>query len=261
MPVTPGAITVTFNKPVNFSTITADPNPSDILHFVSTPSGVTVLLGQPIPVVDANNPDPTRPRSVQFPLQPEQTRAGRLANGNYSFVVQNPPSRTARSLRSTARTSSPAPRSTSPWPTSRPPQVAATSVFGRIVTITFTKAIDPSTITLANIYVQRANGGSPINLNTVLGTDGKPLAKISSSLNSAGQTVVTLDYRALPQTAMPTDSYDIIANGCRHRPGGQRSRRQLQRQFPLGRRDAGQHVRSAPRPPDPGRRPRSRRSR
>ena len=85
------------------------------------------------------------------------------------------------------------------------PEVADTSVLSRIVTIQFTKAMNPSTITLANIFVQRqgdtGNWNNPINLNS------DPRAKIS--YNPLTYTA-TLDYSLLPQTAMPTDNYAIV---------------------------------------------------
>ena len=56
--VTPSAITVTFTKPVNFSTVE-----SDDLVFTSAPSGVTVNVGTPIAV-----DDPTYPTIVKFPF-------------------------------------------------------------------------------------------------------------------------------------------------------------------------------------------------
>ena len=85
--VTPGAITVTFNKPVNFATVTADPNPADILTFVTTPPGVTVNVGKPIAV-----DDPNFPTIIQFPFSFTKP-VGTVANGNYTFSVQSPPSR------------------------------------------------------------------------------------------------------------------------------------------------------------------------
>src|SRR5271157_245500 len=199
--VTPGAITVDFNKPVNFSTVTADPKTSDILTFVTTPPNVMVKLGTPIAV-----DDPTYPTIIKFPFSFTRPQ-GTLANGSFSFTVQSPPSPFGPITSKDGKdlvASSPV---TFKLADVTSPRVAATSVFSRIVTITFSKAIDPSTITLANIFVQRVNGGTPIDLNTF------PGVVISHSLNSAGQTVVTLDYSALPQTDMPSGDYQIVVNG------------------------------------------------
>ena len=80
------------------------------------------------------------------------------------------------------------------------------------MTIQFSKAIDPSTVTLANFFVLRqgtattwpptaATLGSFTNLNS------DPRTTIS--YNSTTFTV-TLNYSALPQTELPTDRYAIV---------------------------------------------------
>ena len=65
--------------------------------------------------------------------------------------------------------------------------------------------MNPSTITLANIYVQRQGGtgnwNNPINLNS------DPRASIS--YNPLTDTA-TLNYTLLPQTEMPSDDYRIV---------------------------------------------------
>src|SRR5271157_3941181 len=91
------------------------------------------------------------------------------------------------------------------------PTVANTSVYSRVVTIQFTKAMNPSTITLANVFVARQGGTgnwlNPINLNSYLASNGVPLAKLT--YNPLPNTA-TLDYSDLPQTDMPTDHYAIV---------------------------------------------------
>ncbi len=77
--VTPSAVTVTFNKAVNFSTITA----AD-LTFTSEPTGVVVNVGTPIAVDNA-----TSPTIVQFPISFTKP-PGTLANGSYTFSIQSP---------------------------------------------------------------------------------------------------------------------------------------------------------------------------
>ncbi len=81
--VTPGAITVTFNKPVNFSTVEAGD-----LTFLTAPTGVTVTVGTPIAV-----DNPTDPTIIQFPISFTKP-AGTLANGQYSFSIQSPAAKT-----------------------------------------------------------------------------------------------------------------------------------------------------------------------
>ena len=76
--VSPSAITVTFNKPVNFSTVSA----AD-LTFTSLPLGITVLLGLPIAV-----DNPTDPTIIQFPFS--FTRAAERTNRQRSLHVLDP---------------------------------------------------------------------------------------------------------------------------------------------------------------------------
>ncbi len=209
--VTPGAISVTFNKPINFATVIADPNPADILTFVTTPPGVTVILGKPVPVGD-----PNFPTTIQFPFSFSKP-TGTVANGNYTFTVQSPPAPFGPITSKDGKALVPGAPISFTLNDKTAPEVASTSVFSRQITITFTKAIDPGTITLANFYVQRAGGVPFVNpptptTNTNLNSD--PRARISSALNSAGQTVVTLDYSGLPQTEMPSDDYRIIINSA-----------------------------------------------
>ena len=209
--VTPGAISVTFNKPINFATVTADPNPADILTFVTTPPGVTVILGKPIPVGD-----PNFPTTIQFPFSFSKP-VGTVANGNYTFTVQNPPSPFGPITSKDGKALVPGAPISFTLNDKTAPEVASTSIFSRQITITFTKAIDPATITLANFYVQRTGGTPFVNPPTPtsnINLNSDPRAKISSVLNSAGQTVVTLDYSGLPQTEMPSDNYRIVINSA-----------------------------------------------
>ena len=81
--VTPSDITVTFNKPVNFSTVLA----SD-LTFTTMPTGVTVNVGTPIAV-----DNPTDPTIIEWPFSFTKP-VGTLANGSYAFSIQSPASKT-----------------------------------------------------------------------------------------------------------------------------------------------------------------------
>ncbi len=188
--VTPSAIQVTFNKPVVFSTISS----SDI-QFTATPAGVSVVLGTPIAV-----DNPTDPTIVDFPFSfsyknPPTTSA----NGTYTFLVSGPV------MSEDGKTLVPSNPITFTLNDTTAPEVANTSLFTRTVTIQFNKAMNPSTITLANVYVERQGGTgnwlTPINLNNYPGA--------SISYNPLTFTA-TLNYAALPQTAMPTDDYAIV---------------------------------------------------
>ena len=193
--VTPSAITVTFTKPVNFSTVTS----SDLV-FTAAPAGVTVNVGTPIAV-----DDPKFPTVIAFPFSFSYTNPPTVtANGTYSFIVTNA-NPAAPILSEDGKALVPSGTITFTLADVTAPEVASTSVLSRIVTIQFTKAMNPSTITLANVYVQRQGGtgnwNNPINLNS------DPRAKISYDPLTF---TATLDYSLLPQTEMPTDDYRIV---------------------------------------------------
>ena len=103
--VTPSAVTVTFNKPVNFATVSAGD-----LTFLTEPSGVTVHVGTPIAVDNPCSPRSSSSRSAsasrraRWPMAPTRSR---------SRASARPP----RSSRKTARTWSPRERSSSRSPT------------------------------------------------------------------------------------------------------------------------------------------------
>ena len=188
--VTPSAITVTFNKPVQFSTVTS----SDI-KFTSTPPGVTVLIGTPQAIGSATDPtEVSFPYSFSYKNPPTTT-----ANGNYTFIVSGP------IISQDGQTLVPSSPITFALDDTTAPEVANTTLLGRIVTIQFTKAMNPATITLANVTVVRqdnkGNWGSLINLNDYPG--------VTISYNALTNTA-TLNYSALPQIDMPSDDYAIV---------------------------------------------------
>ena len=183
----PGAITVTFNKPVNFATVSA----ADLV-FTGTPPGVSVTVGTPIAV-----DNPTDPTIIQFPFSFSKP-VGTLANGTYTFMVQGPVvSQDGKSLNPSGPISFTLADTTAP-------RIINTAESGRIVTIQFDKALDPATVTLANIFVSRGNGDPTFARGINLNSD--PRAKISYNPQTF---TVTLDYSGLPQTEMPTDYYLI----------------------------------------------------
>ena len=207
--VTPSAITVTFNKAVNFSTISA----AD-LTFTGLPAGVIVNVGTPIAVDNA-----TTPTIVQFPISFTKP-AGTLANGAYTFSIQSPASGpVVLSADGKSLIGSGAIKFTLADVTA--PTIINTTTNGRIVTIQFSKALDPKTVNLSDIFVIRQGTvptwpptQSDISAYTNLNSD--PRTKISYSVvtnpgTGALSYIVTLDYTALPQTEMPSDKYAIVA--------------------------------------------------
>jgi large repetitive protein len=202
--VSPSAITVTFNKPVNFSTVSA----AD-LTFTSAPLGVTVILGTPIAI--GSQTDPT---TIQFPFSFTRSAAATTANGGYTFSIQSPANETVES--EDGKTLVPSGSITFALADTTSPTITSTSVSGRTVSITFSKAINPATVTgaagLANIYVLRQGGQTAwpptpatlanyINLNNFAG--------VGISYNPTNFTV-TLNYSQLPQVDMPSDRYAIV---------------------------------------------------
>ncbi|MGP0069534.1 MAG: S8 family serine peptidase, partial [Isosphaeraceae bacterium] len=193
----PSVIQVTFNKPVVFSSLSA----AD-LTFTSAPKGVTVNVGAPIAVDNA-----TDPTIVDFPI----TATGVLANGDYSFSVQSPLNGTAvvaedgKDLAASGVISFVLEDTTAPV-------ITNTAISGRTVTITFSKALDPSTVTLGNIMVLRKGSATtwpptPSTLSSYIDLNNDPRATIS--YNPLTDTV-TLDYSNLPQSELPSDNYAIV---------------------------------------------------
>ena len=85
--VTPSAITVTFSKPVDFSTVQS----SDLV-FSAAPAGVTVNLGKPVAI-----DDPKFPTKVAFPFSFSYSNPPTTtANGTYTFSVSGPDHRQGR---------------------------------------------------------------------------------------------------------------------------------------------------------------------
>ncbi|HZW35120.1 MAG TPA: S8 family serine peptidase, partial [Isosphaeraceae bacterium] len=184
----PGAITVTFNKPVNFATVSA----SDLV-FTGAPAGVSVVVGTPVAV-----DNPTEPTIIQFPISFSKP-VGTLANGTYSFEVTGPViSEDDKALATYGPVSFTLADTTAP-------RIVNTSESGRTVTITFDKALDPATVTLSNIYVMRGNGNP--NFTNSIDLNNDPRATISYNPQTF---TVTLNYSGLPQTEMPSDYYAIV---------------------------------------------------
>ncbi|HEV3311148.1 MAG TPA: S8 family serine peptidase, partial [Chloroflexota bacterium] len=205
--IAPSAITVTFNKAVNFATLSA----AD-LTFSAEPMGVTVNIGNPIAI-----DDPNFPTIVQFPFSFTKP-AGTLANGNYTFSIQSPPgtlvvSKDGKDLVPSSNISFTLADVTAPV-------VTSTTLNGRSVQIQFSKALDPSTVNLSNIFVIR-RGGAPVwppsstDYSSYINLNSDPRATINytTGINpSSGQPTytVTLNYNGLPQTELPSDQYAIV---------------------------------------------------
>jgi hypothetical protein len=193
--LTPSAITVTFSKPVNFSTVS-----SGDLVFTAAPAGVTVNVGVPIAV-----DNPTFPTIIAFPFSVTNANLPpATANGTFSFIVTNA-NPNAPVMSADGKALVPSSTITFKLADVTAPEVANTSVLSRLVTIQFTKGMNPATITLANVFVQRQGGTG--NWNNPIDLNSDPRTKLT--YNPLTNTA-TLDYSQLPQTAMPTDDYRIV---------------------------------------------------
>ena len=206
--VTPSAVTVTFNKPVTFSTVEAGD-----LTFLSEPTGVTVHVGTPIAV-----DNPTDPTIIQFPISFSKP-PGTLANGAYSFSIQSPaagPIVTAEDGKALVASG----KIAFTLADTTAPVVTSTTLNGRTVQIQFSKALDPGTVTLQDIFVIRKGSAttwppSNGNYSSYIDLNNDPRASISYAVGTNPSTgaptyTVTLNYNGLPQTEMPSDDYAIV---------------------------------------------------
>jgi hypothetical protein len=196
----PSVIQVIFNKPVVFSSLSA----SDLI-FTSAPAGVTVNVGAPIAV-----DNPTDPTIVDFPISFTKP-AGLIADGNYTFSIQSPTGGTLV-VSEDGKDLVPSGAITFTLADVTAPTITNTAVSGRTITITFSKALDPSTVTLGNIFVVRKDGAtvwppSPSDLSSYIDLNDDPRTTIS--YNPLTFTV-TLNYSNLPQSELPSDDYAII---------------------------------------------------
>ena len=193
--VTPSGIDVTFNKPINPATLSA----AD-LTFTSTPPGVTASVGTPIP--NANNPT----TEFLFPFAFTTSSPSVLANGNYTFTIQSPVG--GPIVTSTVATGSKvlAPfRATFTLNDTTQPVVTDTTVNGRIITVTFSKAMRPSTINLGSVFlVYQPVNAAPVFLNNFPG--------VKLTYDPTTDTA-TLDYSALTQAQMPSGQYFLVVLG------------------------------------------------
>ncbi|AMV39418.1 Ig-like domain-containing protein [Planctomyces sp. SH-PL62] len=192
---TPNYIIVTFSKPVRASSLSAGN-----IQFVRKPNGVTTSIGAPIPV-----DDPTNPTVVAYPYSFTYNKAvTNTANGVYSYVVAGPVTSTdGRVLEQSGLISFQLSDVTSP-------RVASTNTQGRLVTVKFSKPMNPATITKQNIIVARLNGAPNFSSPNIARPSLDPRVTIRYD---AATNTATLDFSALPQTELPTDAYAIVVMG------------------------------------------------
>ena len=188
----PSAITVTFNKPVNLATVSS----TDIA--VTAPNGAKVTIGKPVGVDNA-----TDPTVVSFPITIVPA-ANKVATGLYHILVGAGAiqSQSGQVLKSNFTT-------TFTIASTVAPVVTSTAIVGRYVSVHFSEAMNPATISQSSVYIVRANGGSTLlNANSIRVSN---LPGVTFYYNPV-TFIATFDLTALPQTSLPTDHYGIVVN-------------------------------------------------
>ena len=232
----PSAITVTFNKPVNFSTVSAArPDVPDRAHGRDRQRRYADRRRQSHRPHDHPVPDQlhqagrhARPTAaIRFSIQspankPVVSEDGKdlVATGTISFTLADTTAPTSPA-RVNGRT---VPISSARRSTRRRSRCRTSSCSARGAR----RLAADSTATIR----------SYINLNNDPGRRSATRSAITQ--HGAPTYTVTLNYNGLPQTEMPTDNYAIVVlsherheSGC-HRPGRQLARRQFHRRVPLG---------------------------
>lgn len=189
---TPTQIVVTFSRPVDISTL----RPAD-LAFVTVPSTLTNMsVGQPIGL-----DDPKFPTQVAFPFV-FTVAANKVANGTFTYRIENPVggpvilSKDGKPFEQTFNSSFNLADTTAP-------RVSNVTFNGRIVTVKFSEAMAPNTITPFTVFLARTDQNARVQ--TILNND--PRFKMSYDVNTA---TVTLDYTGLDQTQFPAGYYKLI---------------------------------------------------
>lgn len=187
---TPTSLVVNFSKPVNLGSLN-----SNSITVVGA-NGATVAVGQPIGLDST-----TYATQVLFPIAISPA-AGRVANGTYTVTVN---SAFIRAQDNTGLASNFT--TTFNLQDAAAPRVVATSVNGRIITVTFSEAINPASITQGSVYLFRAPTPSSGLFD--------PGNVIVSNLPGAAVTynpatlTATINLSGLPQTSLPTGHYGI----------------------------------------------------
>jgi hypothetical protein len=190
--LSPATVTLTFNRPVNFNTVSA----AD-LTFTGLPAGVSIAVGAPIAV-----DNPQFPTVVAFPLS-FTTAPSLVANGLYSYTLGGSivaedgsaliPFNGTFNLQATDG-----------------PRIVNTSINGRMLSIQFNEGVQPSSLSTLSVQLWRVNGASGFNQPGNLVVSNDPLATVT--YNPLTDTA-TLNLTALPQSELPTDHYALIVMG------------------------------------------------
>lgn len=184
---TPNQILVTFNKPVDFSTVS-----SNNLRFqkVPVPPLTSMVVGTPIAV-----DDPKFPTQVSFPFAFTFDPTKGRANGDYSYKVtggirsQDGKTLTEYSAAFTLNDAT-------------APRVVNTTVNNRVITVQFSEPMAASTVNKDTVYVVRELPGGGYQY---LNSDPRFVFGYNKQTNTA-----TLDYSGLNQVQLPAGRYSIV---------------------------------------------------
>ena len=185
---TPTQIVFQFSRPIDYRTISA----SDLRFAAASTPGDSFTVGQPL--MDLNNP-----YFVFYPVT--FTHApGSTTNGAYSYILGG----SIRSLDGKPLTGFAGSFAINDV---TPPQVSNVNALGRYVTVTFSKPVDPATITRNTVYLVRAggNGTFPSPTNQVINQD----PRIVVGYDAASQTAI-LDFSRVDQNELPADHYALV---------------------------------------------------
>ncbi len=217
----PTSITVTFNKPVVLSTISAGS-----LVF-NTFNGARVTVGNPVGVDSA-----TTPTVVSFPITITPT-PGQIANGVYFETVL------FGGIRSQDGQTLATPLTTSfNLQQVAGARVTATALNGRFLSITFNEPLNPSSINSNFIFLYRSNGNTA---SPLINPQGIAVSQLSGAIYTYNPTnfTVTIDLSALPQSSLPSDHYAIYVSANVTDAVGNRLNGSFNGVFPSGTSQAG----------------------
>ena len=186
----PTVVDVTFNKAVNFATISA----ADLV-FNGHPANVTVTVGTPILLA---------PNVVRFPITITPATPQTSLNGGYQFTI---PAGSVAS--SDGQILQQGDTVTFGVADTIPPRVTSVITSGRYVVISFDKALRASTVNKGTIALLRAGGagafGTPSQIDVLL--DPRASVFYSQTTNQ-----VVIDLSGLDQASLPSDRYAVQVN-------------------------------------------------
>lgn len=182
----PNAITLTFSRAVNFSTVQA----SDLV-FTTVPANVSVKVGTPIQVSTTQ---------ITFPIS-LSSPAGVLADGNYAFKLADGAVTSADNRPLAAYTQSFTLNDTIA------PRVSNVIFSGRTITIQFTEAMRADTISAASIYLVRTGSSGVFGNATNVILNGVPGFQITFD---PIKNAATIDLSNVPQSQLPSDNYALV---------------------------------------------------